>query len=479
MSSPRRTRSRSSSTGSTRRPSGASSSGRRAYARSATRLQWTARSTTSVRRRAEAATCCRRCARRCECGARSARSATCSATSGACTTPSARRAGTGRSSGSPAARTAAVASDTWPAGCAAGGRSRGRSAPASQRRRASRAILPGTTRARLDGAGGHRNGGDADRRCGDVAFHVLRIVRQEASADAHASSRGPRRLWSRHRVFERGENMSKVPQARAGRRMAALAAVLVFAAVGSSAASGSNGQGSGNDRLSRIDHIVVIYEENHSFDNLYGGWEGVNGRANADRAHTTQIDQNGMPYVCLLQNDVNLNGLPATCNDAAHGFSSAFANTWFTIDPLIPPTATTCPTVLQAFSFPFGVPNGQGLPGGCTRDLVHKFYQEQYQLDGGRQDRYATGSDAAGLSMGVYDTRALPIYRYLHSGGQPHYAIADNFFQSAFGGSFLNHQWLVAGSTPVFPNALSDGSTADRHAVLDRNGTVQTRPFTP
>ena len=35
--------------------------------------------------------------------------------------------------------------------------------------------------------------------------------------------------------------------------------------------------------LDKIDHIVVIYEENHSFDNLYGGWEGVNGRANADR----------------------------------------------------------------------------------------------------------------------------------------------------------------------------------------------------
>ena len=35
--------------------------------------------------------------------------------------------------------------------------------------------------------------------------------------------------------------------------------------------------------LDKVDHIVVIYEENHSFDNLYGGWEGVNGRANADR----------------------------------------------------------------------------------------------------------------------------------------------------------------------------------------------------
>jgi acid phosphatase len=271
--------------------------------------------------------------------------------------------------------------------------------------------------------------------------------------------------------------MSRVLHRLGGRRMVALAAVIVFAAIGASAAAGANGngKGAGNDRLSRLDHIVVIYEENHSFDNLYGGWEGVNGLANADPRHTTQVDQNGVPFTCLLQNDVNLVGLPATCNDTAHGFSSAFSNTWWTIDSLLPPTATTCPTVSKAFAFPFGVPEGQGLPGGCTRDLVHKFYQEQFQLDGGRQDRYATGSDAAGMTMGVYDTRALPIYRYLHSGGHPHYAIADNFFQSAFGGSFLNHQWLIAATTPVFPNAVSDGTSADRHSVVDRNGMVQTR----
>src|ERR1700704_1955191 len=80
---------------------------------------------------------------------------------------------------------------------------------------------------------------------------------------------------------------------------------------------------------SSIDHIVVIYEENHSFDNLYGGWEGVNGRANATAAKTTQVDQAGAAYTCLKQNDVNLAALPATCTDSAHGFSSAFTNTWF------------------------------------------------------------------------------------------------------------------------------------------------------
>ena len=64
----------------------------------------------------------------------------------------------------------------------------------------------------------------------------------------------------------------------------------------------------------------------------------MNGRANADAAQTTQVDQQGVPYACLKQNDVNLTSppLPVTCTDAAHGISSAFANTWFLIDPLHP-----------------------------------------------------------------------------------------------------------------------------------------------
>src|SRR5262249_47022145 len=110
-------------------------------------------------------------------------------------------------------------------------------------------------------------------------------------------------------------------------------------------------------------------------------------------------------------------------------------------------------------------PNPNNLAGGCTRDLVHRFYQEQYQLHGGRQDQYVTGSDAIGLAMGYYNTQALPIYTYLHSAPHPHYAILDNFFQAAFGGSFLNHQWLIAAATPTWP-----GAPVERHSVVDANG---------
>jgi acid phosphatase len=263
-----------------------------------------------------------------------------------------------------------------------------------------------------------------------------------------------------------------------GRCLLALASVLALTAIISSAAAGSNGNGSGsgNDRLARINHIVVIYEENHSFDNLYGGWEGVNGLASADAAHTIQMKQNGTtPYSCLYQDDVNLQppAGSAPCDTAVNGtpYASLFGNAPFRIDDYIKPNDTTCPQPFQEFSRPNGWLKGQGTTGGCTRDIIHRFYQEQYQINGGAQNQYVTGSDAAGLVMGYYDTKQLPIYQYLHGGGHSHYAVLDDFFQSAFGGSFLNHQWLIAAASPIDSSAAH----ANLHSILDRNGFPQLR----
>ncbi|WP_442755456.1 acid phosphatase [Methylocystis sp. JAN1] len=233
-------------------------------------------------------------------------------------------------------------------------------------------------------------------------------------------------------------------------------------------------------------HIVVIYQENHSFDNLYGLWGSVNGKPvnglpYADAPHTTQMRADGTTaYSCLLQNDVNLTSptpLAPTCTDntGATSFTSAFANKPFRIDDYIKAADATCAPYGGSSDVLKG--SAGSLPGGCTRDLVHRFYNEQFQINGGRQNRYTTGSDAAGLSMGYYDTTQLPLYQYLHKNRAPNYVIADNFFQAAFGGSFLNHQWLIAARTPVFANAAKDGSSNDLHSVVDANGMPTSTPL--
>src|SRR6476469_5623735 len=55
-----------------------------------------------------------------------------------------------------------------------------------------------------------------------------------------------------------------------------------------------------------INHVVVIYLENHSFDNLYGLFPGANGIAKAG-AKATQVDKGGAAYATLPQpNNTNL-----------------------------------------------------------------------------------------------------------------------------------------------------------------------------
>jgi phospholipase C len=268
---------------------------------------------------------------------------------------------------------------------------------------------------------------------------------------------------------------------------AAVLGVVTVIAGGQYGAAAGPRQLAGHHRsgLAGVNHIVVIYEENHSYDNLFGRWEltdGLSARPEPGRTQRhTQRAPDGSRLACLPQNDVNLASPPltVTCtgSNAGQPVSSAFRNVPFRNDDYIAHTDTTCPA--PGVSAANGVLKGQGRPGGCTRDLVHRYYNEQYQIHGGRMDRYVAGSDGVGLAMGYYDTKALPIYAYLHSPGAPHYAVADRFFEGAFGGSFLNHQWLVAASTPVFPHAVRDGGPNDLHSIVGPDGFPAGTPLHP
>jgi phospholipase C len=161
--------------------------------------------------------------------------------------------------------------------------------------------------------------------------------------------------------------------------------------------------------LGRLHHIVVIYLENHGFDNLYGEFPGANGLANA-AGTTTQVDGSGNPFSTLPE----IAGAP---------FPTTLPNAPFNIDQYVPASQK-------------------------ITDLVHRFYQEQQQIDGGKMDKFAFVSDAKGEVMGFYHTSGLPLETEAAN-----YTLCDNFFHAAFGGSFLNHFWLIAARTPVFPNA--------------------------
>lgn len=184
--------------------------------------------------------------------------------------------------------------------------------------------------------------------------------------------------------------------------------------------------GSDSGRLADIDTVVVIYAENRSFDNLYGLYPGANGITNAlsDPANYTQVDRDGtvLPH------------LPPVWNASA-----AQASAWSFVASL-----PNKPFQINATQ-PGGVP-GPGVTVSSP-DLVHRFYNNQMQINGGKNNMYAAWADAGGLSMGYYDGSAMAMWKIAQQ-----YTLADNFFQGAFGGSFLNHFWLVCACAPAWNN---------------------------
>jgi len=164
-------------------------------------------------------------------------------------------------------------------------------------------------------------------------------------------------------------------------------------------------------QLSKVKHVVVIYMENRSFDNLYGHFPGADGLEQAKKENITQVDSSGQAFGTL----------PPIPRSSA--FPTNLPNSYFNIDQYV-------------------------AADQLTPDVTHQFYQEQLQIDGGRMDKYALYNYSKGLTMGYYKTRQLPLYDLARK-----YTLCDHFFHSAFGGSFLNHQWLIAAVTPVFPNA--------------------------
>jgi phospholipase C len=205
--------------------------------------------------------------------------------------------------------------------------------------------------------------------------------------------------------------------------------------------------------IDKLSHILVIYLENRSFDNLFGEFPGANGIANAGEA-AIQKNRAGEAYQKLpgikwpfqsLRNTSDLYAVPSLDN---------LLNTPFAIDAL---------------------PNGVTLRT-YTRDLTHSFYANKAQINGGKNDRFVAYSNAGALTMGHYSQRSMKdtnLWKLASSN-----RLLDNFFQGAFGGSFLNHMWLACACVPKWADAPeklrsklnSDGSISDRKITLQEDG---------
>jgi phospholipase C len=144
-----------------------------------------------------------------------------------------------------------------------------------------------------------------------------------------------------------------------------------------------------NQARTPIKHLVVLLQENHTFDNYFGTYPGAD-------------------------------GIPV--------------GTTMPIDPSNPTAGSVTPWHI----------------GNSTiTDLSHTAVTFRGQYDNGKMDGFVSYLNSINqkgqLSMGYYDGSDIPYYWNLADS----YVLFDRFFSSAADGSFANHMYWVAGVSPV------------------------------
>ena len=227
----------------------------------------------------------------------------------------------------------------------------------------------------------------------------------------------------------------------------------------------------GTDAASnRIDHIIVIFQENRSFDHYFGSYR-----------HPQRV-----AVANLLDKKGQIEG----------------RWTGWQKDPAgIPYTSLPVPTILPGF-FEAQIPNapfplGLYIPASANVpwDPGHRFFRMAAEMNNGRMDRFVAlamdhkadlsrrALDAlsaerlafdlgrpSGPVLGFYDRHDIPFYHQLAD----EFVLFDHFFQAATGGSTVNALYLVAGRSCQNPRAPRDArspydprATGREHAFFD------------
>ena len=187
-----------------------------------------------------------------------------------------------------------------------------------------------------------------------------------------------------------------------------------------------------------IDHIVVLYLENRSFDHLFGTFPGAEGLA---AYHGAQTGDNGVAYA-TLPTPLGHDGKP---------------------DPRLPRGLPNAPFPMLRFVGPFDP----------TNNPVHRFYhmQRQYGVgaDGIPMGKWVAEGTSGGTTMGYYERAAIPVQWRLAE----EFVLLDHYFQGIHGGSFANHFYLIAATLATYPEApLAVKAQLEPDGSLVKDGDV-------
>ena len=166
---------------------------------------------------------------------------------------------------------------------------------------------------------------------------------------------------------------------------------------------------------SKIQHLVFIVQENHSFDNYFGTYPGANGFGNV----SILVDPTNASSGYISQYHLNATTpIDITGDELPPGVS----------DPSQLSNATISPA-------PFH------LSSESADNIEHSSEVAHEAWDNGKMDGFVAAENSI-VTMGYYDRSDIPYYWDYAD----HYVLDDNFFSSEMGPSLPNHLYIMSGS---------------------------------
>jgi len=174
----------------------------------------------------------------------------------------------------------------------------------------------------------------------------------------------------------------------------------------------------------KIQHLIFIIQENHSFDNYFGTYPGANGFT-PGLAIPINPAQAGSQYVAPYHLNV--------------------AQPIMIVGDELPPGVSDPDQLDSGDSsgvspFPF---NNESIGG----DLSHAWKVAHMAYDNGKMDGFIAAEKST-LTMGYYDRADIPYYW----GYADRYVLDDDFFSSQMGPSFQNHLYIASGTSGPVTN---------------------------
>ncbi|MDA4111375.1 MAG: hypothetical protein OK439_02470, partial [Thaumarchaeota archaeon] len=189
---------------------------------------------------------------------------------------------------------------------------------------------------------------------------------------------------------------------------------------------------------SKIQHIIFILQENHSFDNYFGTYPGANGLSNATLCCPTTLNGPSssliQPFHLNVSQPVYIVG-----DELPPGQMYPDSN------PISRDSAQNSSNTTEVVPFLISTESAQ--------DLLHSWVASHIDWNNGTMNGFIVGENNT-MTMGYYNRTDIPYYwDYANN-----FVLDDNFYSSLMGASFPNHLYMVSGTSGgITTNPKSSG----------------------